>query len=367
MPMVALERATIEHQGQLFLDINKNQKQVPSDLVWDLQGEMRPDSDNGIISRVAKALNKKGVFRGKIYIPQGGRKRRGQLKLSGICTALSNQKLTDRVLKSKVENPLYTKDRNKQIKTAAKSINLALSIVDRVFESGQKSQFWYQNSGIAIMLALVGRIIARCGHAPSKHEYQRYFKALKNHLAQYRSHEKVKALRQRCNSEGGREEVVSEFVRAISKELDDSSFGDGLPEDKFEKRIKHVERKLADLVAKILSGGDVDWFAHKVPGEIRNRALDRRKKQNADGEPDHNFLTFGEIIDVIKQANNWTVMQPRLVFKGGFDNQPQIETAGHTINGLRGRTMHGRGKFTDADESLLDGYLQKFEAAISRG
>ncbi len=39
MPMVALERATIEHQAQLFLDINSNQKQVPSDLLWDLEGD----------------------------------------------------------------------------------------------------------------------------------------------------------------------------------------------------------------------------------------------------------------------------------------------------------------------------------------
>jgi DGQHR domain-containing protein len=366
MPMVALERSTIENQAGLFLTINKNQKPVPSDLVWDLEGEMRPDSPEGAISRIAKNLNRRAALAGKIYIPQGGRKRKKQLKLSGICTAISNQKLTDRVLKNKRENPLHSEYPDRLIKSVTKSILLALAEVDKVFERNQKSEFWYQNSGIAILLALVGRIVANCGHSPTNQEYRRYFKALKNHLSQYRSHEKVKALRQRCNSEGGRQDVVAEFGRAISTELGDTAFGEGLPEDKFEQRIKRVERGLAEMVSKILSRNDPNWFAHRVSGDIGKRVTDRRQKQNAGGEPIENFLTFGESVAVVRQANNWDEMKSSFIVRGGFDNPNQLETASQTINELRARTMHGRGKFSVTDETFLDGCLGKFEFVLNK-
>ena len=366
MPMVALERASIEHQAGLFLVINKNQKPVPSDLVWDLEGEMRPDSDEGIISQISKNLNRRGVLAGEIYVPQGGRKRKNQLKLSGICTAISNQKLTDRVLKNKKENSLYSKNPDRLIKSVTKSINLALSVVDSVFETGQKKRFWYQNSGIAIMLALVGKIVASCEHPPSKQEYRHYFNALKIYLSRYRSHEKVKGLRQRCNSEGGRQEVFVEFVKAIGKNLDDSSFSEGLPEDKFEQRIKRVERGLADLMFIVLSSNDADWFEHKVSGDTKNRVAERRKTQNAVDEPIQNFFTFGEVISVIKQGNNWEQMKPKIIVRGGFDNLNELDAVSQAINRLRAKTMHGRGGFTDTDESFLGACLGKFEFLLNR-
>lgn len=57
MPITAFEHLDIEKQGKFFLDINKNQKPVDSDLVWDLNGEMIPSETDGIISNVAKFLN----------------------------------------------------------------------------------------------------------------------------------------------------------------------------------------------------------------------------------------------------------------------------------------------------------------------
>jgi hypothetical protein len=278
--------------------------------------------------------------------------------------AISNQKLSDRVLKSKIENPLYKKDHERRIKTIIRSINLALNAVDRVFESRQKSQFWYQNSGIAILLALIGKIAARCGHAPSQGEFRKYFKALVGHFAQYRSIDRIKSLRQRCNSEGGREEVISEFARIISKVLNDESFGDGLPEDKFEKRIKRVERSLAHLVAKVLTVESNDWTTQRVQPDIKKRAMERMQKEQNPDMPIQDFLTFGETIAIIKRADNLELFKPYFLFRNGFANLNQFEAGCQTLNDLRGRTAHGRGKFSDSDEFLLDGYLQKFESFL---
>src|SRR3989344_5498538 len=57
MPVTAFENLGIEDQCKFFLDINKNQKPVDSDLLWDLNGDMIPSERDGIISNVVKGLN----------------------------------------------------------------------------------------------------------------------------------------------------------------------------------------------------------------------------------------------------------------------------------------------------------------------
>jgi DGQHR domain-containing protein len=364
MPMVALDGTSIEHQAQLFLDINSNQKQVPSDLVWDLEGEMNPSSKEGVISRVAKVLNQRGVLKGRVYIPEQGRKRRCQLKLSGICTAIANQRLTDHVLKNRIENPFYRSDPEALVRCLAKSLNAALAVVDRTFEKKHKEGFWDENSGMAVFMGLVGRIAAHCGRRPSDGEYRNYFKALRAHIRGYRTEEQLVALRQRCNSEAGREGVISEFLRAISRILDDETLSKGLPEDKLERRIKCVERGLADLVAEVLSAEDGDWFKHHVPEDIRNRASKLMQKENADGDHPQDYVTFGDCFTIIRQSGNWEKMKPRLTVRGSFNNQNQLEAACQCINDLRGVTAHGRGQLNDHDEALLHGYLGKFETIL---
>ncbi|MFC1594685.1 DGQHR domain-containing protein, partial [Candidatus Omnitrophota bacterium] len=57
MPVVAFKNLKIDQQCKIFLDINKNQKPVPSDLVWDLNGDMLSYQDEGKISNTVKKLN----------------------------------------------------------------------------------------------------------------------------------------------------------------------------------------------------------------------------------------------------------------------------------------------------------------------
>ena len=56
MPVCAFHDISLENQCSIFLDINKFQKPVPSDLVWDLNGMMLEDEEDGIISNAVKAL-----------------------------------------------------------------------------------------------------------------------------------------------------------------------------------------------------------------------------------------------------------------------------------------------------------------------
>ena len=361
LPIVALEHPTLEDQARLFLEINENQKPVPPDLVWDLRGEMQQADEKGIISQVAKELNRKGVLQHRVYIPLGGPRRKGQLKLSSICMAIYKFRLTDRVLRDNIGNPLYRNDINKRIRSVSKSINSSLSVINRIFDSRQKQQFWFQNSGVGVLLALVGKINARCKHAPSEYEYRKYLKPLKGHFQRYRSKESIKGLRQRCTSEGGRDEIVAEFCKAISRELKDPEFDKGIPEDKFERRIKRVERAFGDLMKGELSRDCPNWLNEHVPEDVRNRALKLMRKEHATVDKVHDFISFGDIITIVRRADNFCIFEPHLITRGGFDSINQLESGARTINELRGRTMHGRGHFNEDDEALLNGYLGKFE------
>ena len=68
MPVVAFQDLPIEDQCRIFLDINKYQKPVPPDLVWDLNGVMLKPEEEGIISNTVKQMNADGPLRFMVYI-----------------------------------------------------------------------------------------------------------------------------------------------------------------------------------------------------------------------------------------------------------------------------------------------------------
>lgn len=107
---------------------------------------------------------------------------------------------------------------------------------------------------------------------------------------------------------------------------------------------------------------DPDWLDHRVQPDIKTRALQKKQKQQDVDSPVQDFFTFGESVMIIKRADNFEKFKPLLLKKSGFANVNQFEVGWQTVNDLRGRSAHGRGKFTISDESILDGYLQKFES-----
>lgn len=363
MPIVGIEGASVEDQAQLFLDINKTQKPVPSDLVWDLEGEMRPDSPDGVISRIVKILNRDGVLAGRIYVPLEGPKTRSQLKITGMCSAIKKRKLTEQVLEHKYANPLYDRDSDRLVRNVSGNLNIALLAADQIFEEWQKSEFWYHNSGIVILIALCERIMVKCKKEPGMEDYRRYFGPVNGHVLRYKSSDQLKKLRQRCNSEGGRDEVAIEFVRAIMKQTEEEGFGDDIEEEEYEKRIKAVERGMANFVANVLGKDSKDWFKERVPSDIRERVIENMKKDKSVGGKPQDHLTIGQIAKIVERKDNWKTLEPRLV-KCGFNRLEEVAMAFETISRLRGRVSHGRASLGDADERILDGYLLRFEALI---
>jgi DGQHR domain-containing protein len=79
-----------KQQARDFIDINQKQKSVdPSTLPYSLQGT---------ITKIARELNKKGIFKGKILIPgqmYHGKKSLYPLKIANICNSLYDRRLLD--------------------------------------------------------------------------------------------------------------------------------------------------------------------------------------------------------------------------------------------------------------------------------
>ncbi len=366
MPVVALERVSIEEQAQLFLDINKTQKQVPADLVWDLEGEMRPNFHEGVISRVAKALNKDGVLEGRIYVPLQGPKKKQKLKLSGVCNAIKKRKLTRRVLEHNMyANPLFHEDPDRMVKNASVALKQGLSAANMIFDSWQKNEFWHLNSGMAIFIALFERILGHLRRKPTDTAYRKYLGPLNGHLRRYQPPEQMKRLRQRCNSEGGRDEVAAEFIRAIRRKTGEEIAPD-VPDFEFEERIVKVERGLAAAVARALSQVTKNWFKERVSQDIRDRVVERMRKDKRTRGAPQDFMTIGEIAQLVKRKVNWPDLEGLFLVKGGFSSSAEMDTGFRTISRLRGDLVHGRATLDEADEILLDGYLKKFESVISK-
>ena len=364
IPVVALQNLPIEKQAALFLDINKHQKPVAPDLVWDLEGEMRPTTRDGIVSRIAKRLNERGPMKGRVYIPLSGMKRRGQINLAGLCSAIKKHILSRRVLAQEIGDPLFTNDHDRLVESASHYLSSCLEIVDRDAAQWQKEGFWFGNAGVAILMSIAERILIRTRKVPSDVELTKYFDPAIEHLERYAEPRKLKSLKQRCNSEGGRDEVADEFARAIRRSLGDSQFAEDVPEHSGEQRIKRVERGLAELLARVLGTNDSEWFRHRVPQDIQDRVKEVRKRDRLGSGRIQEYLTLGQIGQIVGRKDNWADLEATLVSDAGFNDREDVQSGFSTINRLRGRIAHGRASLSEADESLLDGFLQKFERAI---
>lgn len=139
IPVTAFQDLEIEKQCKIFLDINKTQKPVPPDLVWDLNGEMIPSEEDGIISNVVKSLNEAGPLYHKIRIPSKGiRKRENLLKMAGVCISIKKMRLVRQNTLSKTANPFYDPDPSKMVKKLSGGLSNYFACVKEILAEDWK-------------------------------------------------------------------------------------------------------------------------------------------------------------------------------------------------------------------------------------
>ena len=341
--VLAFDQLSQAKQARFFVEINEEQKSVDPDLLWDLEGDMAHESSRGIISRIVKGLAEREPFEGRIYVPLRGKRKRGQLKFSGICTAIKECKLTDRVTKTLEganKNPLWDKDSGRIIQKVTNALEAYFEIVSDIFTDEQKAAIVFKNTSIVLFINVCEYILATLTHLPTKDECQKYVVAFQKAIQDtYPDSSDLKKLLGRCASKGGRSVVMAELVTKIRVATGDQNFGGktgGVPQQD-ERELTEFERSLAKFVISALGVVSWDDLRRVASQDLCTRASSRQATTIDEA------LTLGECKEIVFRTKNWPIFEDSFL-KGPmrFGDKGKVETALDEVMQYRNKTKHGR-------------------------
>lgn len=368
----------MNQQGAMFLDINKNQKPVPTDLVWDLVGELSPNTQDGRISQAVRLLNFKdydGPLYHKIYFPSLGlrKKFKDSLKVGGFCIAIKRSGFArkDGNTKSGTKNLFYDEYAPKHSQKIRKGISSYYKVVKEIFkedwEKGNKG-FVLDDGGAGVMIRLLEKIMGFAIYTSNDLDENLYKKILissKKYLNKYISSEtNLKKLKKLYfASESGRDSLLKEICLFVRNDLNELRFGGEIESEDLEDDLKNLERKISYFIYKILSNEDVNWVKTLLPQDISKKI---RSKVNEDYDSAHKYFTIDEEIRTIKKEDNFPFFKDIFVnSNGGFHNENLFFGAFEHLRDVRNKLIHNRPEeVTKDDEKTVRDTIQKIENCI---
>lgn len=373
MPIVAFKNLDVEDQARIFLDINKYQKPVPPDLLWDLNGNMIPNEDDGKISNLVKGLNGEGPLKYKIYIPSEGiKKKRNILKIASLCTSISKVGLVKESTISKTTNPFYSRNPQTLISNLSRGLNEYLMVVEETFPEDWKLKnkgFVLSKGGLSVMIAYFEKIVSRMvgKGTPTNKDYKMYLEPLKQIIDLMNENKsELKSWKSRTASFGGRKEVLKEFMIYAREKTGDTHFGGPDIEESELEIILEIERKLKEfLKVQLHKKFGAKWFDEEIiPKEVRGRAISRAKQQGNPEEEAYKQLNFGECIELLRR--NKKELYPLLMkSKYGFSNNSEIDAAMSNLSKMRTQKAHPiKLKQKMYQESLFKIYSDKMKRTL---
>lgn len=167
LPVLAFEPLRVDRQARLFVDINKEQKSVSGNLLWDLYTDIYRDSDDEehqllrAISAVVKRLNSDddSSLRDHIRIPSVPSKGReiSNLTINTICSALQESKILD-----KEERILYRGNYERTVSFTSRRLKAYFNVIAEHFpEDWEKGNdgLLRTNIGIRILIILLRQLL----------------------------------------------------------------------------------------------------------------------------------------------------------------------------------------------------------------
>jgi DNA sulfur modification protein DndB len=158
IPVVAFVDESNSLEAKMFVDVNKNQKSIEANLLWDLYEDLyvttKDEKEKQLfaISKIAKELNRRETspFYGHISIPKD--QNLGNITLTTICTMLKQQKLID-----PNEDLLFKKNYDETVDFAVERISVFFNIfkefMPNEWNAGDK-HYIRTNSGIVVLLGI---------------------------------------------------------------------------------------------------------------------------------------------------------------------------------------------------------------------
>ncbi|MCK4781417.1 DGQHR domain-containing protein [Candidatus Parcubacteria bacterium] len=378
MPITAFEHLDIKEQCKFFLDINKNQKPVSSDLLWDLNGETIASEEDGIISNTVKFLNleDRGPLFFKIYYPSTGvKKKLDMIKISALCIAIKKRKLVGTVTLQNIKNPLYHNDPAEHIKKLGKCFSKYFSVLKNTFPDNWElasKGFILTNGGISVMIGLFEKILSRImqqrSQEPTKEDFDLYVQPLKKQL-ESENLDDLKKLRLRCTSEAGKTDLLTEFILKIRSETDDDQFGGEIQVYKLKGSFLLLEKRLKKLIKKKLyDPKNKDWFRNATDEDMYGRALKIMKKNGiADMNKIHLQIGLGDCFSLMRK--NSKLFYPIFIGENKpFANKTIFEGAISVISTMRAKlgAHHTGTEIRDREEDILIIHLEQINACLDK-
>ena len=365
IPVLAFVKLEVEKQAQFFVEINKEQKPVDPDLLWDLEGEMRPNSQEGIVSNAVKMLASVPPLERHIYIPLRGKRKRGQLKFSAFCNAIIAMKLTERITRSMTgasKNPIFDNDPKETIKKAGRALSHYFDALNNNLSDPQKNYILFKNTSLEFLIAFYEIILSYLCHVPSNQELQQFTTAISQSLNEnYPNESDLKRLLERCASKAGRSEVLKETVIHVRDILNKPKFGQQIGIHGDEKSLSDFERNLAKFIFNKLGIKTEPGLTSRAPKQLRERILLRQT-----GGPLHEHITLGECIELIFFDDNCQDLKECfLKQRFGFSNQQEVKNALQTISTYRNKVKHGKyQQILYKEPEIANAYVEKIYKCI---
>ena len=113
---------------------------------------------------------------------------------------------------------------------------------------------------------------------------------------------------------------------------------------RFETRLRNfIDARMTDVIGP-------DWIKHQVPGDMRQKWMDKRKRALSNGEQEWPLIAYADFSDynqIITRNDNW-----RECFKDIFGHKASVQESFQRLHPIRLATMHSR-VITQDDELLL--------------
>lgn len=373
--VTAFQGISLTEQGTMFLDINKNQKPVPTDLVWDLSGELTPDTEDGIISRSVRDLNFKdysGPLFHKIYFPSLGIRRNftNLLKVGGFCISIKRAGFGRAVTKSRTKNLFYDENPKRHSNNLRKGISEYYSLIKEVFnEDWQRENkgFVLDDGGAGIMVRLFEKIMEFVNsYQGSLNEdiQRRVLNSSKGYLNKFlNSKKELNDLKKSYfSSESGRDLLLKEICLYIRQDLREENFGGKIEKEDFEEDLKTLERKLGEFLSNILSKKDVNWIKTLLPQDISKQIRSKIK----DSEEGHRYLSLGDELKIIEKSDNFPLFEEIFINKhSGFPNKNFFFGAFEHLRDSRNKLVHNTAPLSLEEEKDLRATIEKIEKCLN--
>jgi len=365
IPCIAFNNISVEEERGFFLEINREQRPIQPDLIWDLEGLANPDTSRGIISNIVRTLNNKEPFIDKIYIPVKGTRSGKLINMAAFCNGIWNSRITREFIPNRIggKNPLH-------INVTRTMVNRNAGVLERYFSSIYDKfgldhrKFIFGNAGIPIMLYLLEPIIARIGRIPAYADFKKYILSIKKFFEQnYPSLRDIEKLREESNSEGRRKSIAREIGTFIKTDICDKYFWPTMEESELEQKIIKMERRIGKLILNQLSQITTNWEKQRVDQAIYRITS---RKMDKDGTDFDENLDLGDERQIITRSDNWNDAFEKIFLNTeGFNNLKEVELGFEYLSKIRNPKVHGKSvRFTKEDFDLCDIYLQKFNRVV---